>query len=184
MKKILLVAALLAMPMFANAGTFTTGNATAVGIGDQIGSQYDQLILTGNTNSFVASPSPIDIGTLEFVVGGNYYGTEGTPVFDSLPFSFTLDGVQRSVSLAYSWTSPAPGSVDYISFLAPASLTFGNYLVTFLQPGTLSSGNARVFETLQAVIVDAPNVDEASGSFMIALGMFMLAYGLSGRTRI
>ena len=86
MKKLLLATILLSAPLFASAGSFTTGNAAAVGIGDQVGSSYDQLLLNGSTNIFAASPSPINMHSIGFrsKVGGE--GVSGSPGSTALLF--------------------------------------------------------------------------------------------------
>ena len=184
MKKLLLATILLSAPLFASAGSFTTGNAAAVGIGDQVGSSYDQLLLNGSTNIFAASPSPINVGILDFVVGFNEFSPTNSAILGSLSFDFTLNGVTQSDSLIYAWTSPDPGTIDYISFLAPDPLYYGDYLVTFLAPLTLSGNPGTYSEPLQATIVDPPRaVDEASGLFMLSLGLLMIAFGTTNTSR-
>ena len=192
MKRLLLVSILLSAPLFASGATFTTGDAIATGIGGPAGNQYDKLILDGYAGVFSPSPAEIDIGLLTFVVNPDLHNIQSTPITGALPFNFTINGITQVASIAYSWTSPSPGNIDFITFTPPSDLVFANYLVDFSNIHNLNGAResenditAKFKAKITAVNTIAPKpVDEASSLFMITFGMFMIAYGTTNTSRV
>ncbi len=153
-------------------------------IGDQINSQLDKLFITGHSGDTGGSKAPQDVATLSFQVGVNEYYAQNTPITGELDFTFTFNGVQKKNSLAYSWVSPGNGTVDYITFKAPASLTYGYYLVTFEKANTLSSRGGTVQEELYATIIDPPpTIPEPTSIALLTLGLLGFGVLLRKKTR-
>jgi len=174
MKKItshLLTAAVLLFgePAAAASVSYSTSSEHAYAIGDQIGSQYDQLLVNGYTGTATAmstQPFSVDFANLEFVVGDNEYNPQNTAVPGSLGFSVTVNGQTLKDTLAYSWVSPTPGTVDYLSFATPQALTFSNAQTTvnvqFNQLAALSSSGAPVSEDLYGTVSITSNTANAA----------------------
>jgi hypothetical protein len=81
------------------AATYSTstapgGTLTLSAIGDEIGSPYDQIILSDSGGSLTTS-GDYKINTLQFVVGGNCYSCNLTPS-GTISEQLTIDGVTQT----------------------------------------------------------------------------------------
>jgi hypothetical protein len=125
---------------------------TLSAIGDEIGSPYDQVILS-DFSSTLTTTGDYKINTLQFVVGGNCYSCNLTPN-GTISEQLTIDGVTQTLLVPWSWASTGPTDTLYIG--AGPSLTFAGWTVSLLGNFALSSGGGPVTVDLMAQFVDPP----------------------------
>lgn len=150
MKKILVVGVALAgLTVYggsANAGwvpttDFTMGYASVSQLGDEIGSAFDVLTITGGSGTTgIASQQ---ISSVIFDVGPNCYTCKLTP-FGTLTSQFTLGGITLPFDLSYGWSSTGP--VDTLILTAPETMTFANL------PGTGGENIEAFFDHLNPLV--------------------------------
>jgi hypothetical protein len=128
------------------------GTLTLSAIGDEIGSPYDQIILSDSGGSLTTT-GDYKINTLQFVVGGNCYSCNLTPN-GTISEQLTIDGVTQTLLVPWSWASTGPTDTLYIG--AGPSLTFAGWTVSLLGNFALSSGGGPVTVDLMAQFVDPP----------------------------
>jgi len=139
------------------AATYSTSTApggvlTLSAIGDEIGSPYDQVILS-DFSSTLTTTGDYKINTLQFVVGPNCYSCNLTPN-GTISEQLTIDGVTQTLLVPWSWASTGPTDTLYIG--AGPSLTFAGWTVSLLGNFALSSGGGPVTVDLMAQFVDPP----------------------------
>jgi hypothetical protein len=143
---ILAIAALSTMSA-TMAGTFTSTGSSTTQIGDEIGSPFDQINITGTSGSFLdAGQLGVNIASGSFVVGVNCNACTLTPSGTiDLPFSLNGGPTQNFV-IDWSWSSNL--STDFLALsIGVGTLNFGNYVAdldispTSLQGGLDPNGN-------------------------------------------
>ena len=163
--------------------TFTgsAADTTRTGMGDEIGSAFDDFdyhAFSGTVNAG-ATPVSVALGSISFNAGANCNACSLTPTFtDSI--DLTLNGVTQQFDFTYSWHSSGPA--DYLSFSATSPLTYnlgGGEVATvsFGTPATLSNTGGIVTENLNATISAVP---EPGSVTMLMAG---LGLGLAGLVR-
>jgi len=163
------------------AATYSTstapgGTLTLSAIGDEIGSPYDQVILS-DFSSTLTTTGDYKINTLQFVVGGNCYSCNLTPS-GTISEQLTIDGVTQTLLVPWSWASTGPTDTLYIG--AGPSLTFAGWTVSLLGNFALPSGGGPVTVDLMAQFVDPPQATPLPAALPLfasclgALGVFGL----------
>jgi hypothetical protein len=139
-----LAVAALSTTSAAMAGTFTSGGNSITQIGDEIGSPFDQINITGiPLGSFLdAGQSGVNIASGSFVVGVNCVTCTLTPSGTiAVPFSLNGGSAQDFV-IDWSWHSTGP--TDFLALsIGTGTLNFGNYIAFLdISPTSLeSNGN-------------------------------------------
>ena len=123
------------------AATVTFGSQTFSAIGDEIGSEWDKLAITGNPALSIDPANPSTqfvIGTFEFTVGGNCNVCGPKPGTFVLPV--TVDGgAPQNLVFPYLWSST--GATDQVQVQKTNTLTFA------LGTGQLLHITSLAFET-------------------------------------
>jgi hypothetical protein len=190
MRRILMVGTALAMlgafvPMSANAewvarANFSMGSATVMGIGDELGSGFDVLTITGGSGQTGVDFQSISL--LNFDIGGNCTVCSMTPS-GTLSSPFTIGGLTQFFNLAYSWSSSGPN--DTLVLTAPDPITFvslpetgGENIEAFFSPLVSLSGSLGTqSETLSARF----EVPEPFSIALLGCGLFGIGVVRYGR---
>jgi len=157
--------------------SFSTGNYSVAGLGDEIGSSFDMLSLTGLIDT-TTSPSVAIIGTYAFNVGGNCYACTLTPSGSTTGFGMTIGAQTNDILFPWSWASTGP--VDTITIGAAAPVTFWNIdgenvTVTGLSIGALSSTGGITSGNVLASF-DATPVPEPESYAMMLAGLGLMGF--------
>lgn len=171
MKKSIFFTLLLvcAMSLPALADTLSVGNQTIPGIGDSIGSAYDQLHFTGN-NGTVDISGGFLVGDVTFTVGVNCYATPcpNSPATGFIFVPVLLNG--QSGTLTIPWTVSI-SYADTFSFGA-GTLIAGDYSFRTSAFGPVTVGNGD-FVTSHVYA----NTPEPGSLALLGTGLFGAAAG-------
>ena len=167
----LLAGSLLAMVATAPvaAASYTTNTATFSGLGDTIGSPFDQITLNGVSGT-ATGPGTYLINTVDFVVGLNSN--------DSHTSTGTFTDTGSVAGSPYTYTVPysiAISNADTIT-IGGNTLYGGGYKVKF-NTLTLTSGNGTVSGDLTATV----SVPEPSTWAMMVAGFGLVGLGTRRR---
>ncbi len=114
---------------------YSTSGASVTGLGDQLGTVYDQFNLSPFTGTFTGSGA-YEINPFTFVVGNNSYNPI-VPVpallLPTLSESFTIDGVTQTLYVPYSIVIDNADTL-YVG-TGPFPLTPPGYNATLFFPG-------------------------------------------------
>jgi hypothetical protein len=168
----------LVAPVWGNAVSFTAGNSTRTGIGDQIGSLFDKLLITGlvDANGDVpAWPGSLDakIGDYTFDVGTNC--NTCVPFSDSFALDFTVGSSTQTFNIPFTWTG---GDTDRLVTAISNTLSFdlpsGQQLFVFVRSfDTGPQGNGSFSGDVSANFSESP---EPSVAVLMLLGVAGLGF--------
>ena len=180
---IAVVSVLAALPAVASADTvvFSTSDYARSGIGDEIGSNLDQFLITGASNQTLnfSGSTTATIAQYSFVVGGNCYACTLTPSYNAV-FQMTVGGQTKDISIAYTWSSSGP--TDTLAFgpsAAPLVFNLGSEsltVTTLMTPMLLSSNGGTVNGNLQATFSTVSAVPEPASYAMLLAGLGLLGF--------
>lgn len=171
----MLAAATLAFTIFgeAHAQTYITDTATFTGLGDAIGSSFDQVVLNSVAGIF-SGPGTYLVNTVDFTVGINSNDSHvnagtftNTGTVDGKPFSYS---VPYTIAISYADTITIGGN----------SVIYNGYNIHF---NTLSftSGGGTVSGDLTATVTSVPEL--ATWGMMVA-GFGAIGYATRRRARV
>lgn len=179
-RSILLILMLfLSIPTFASPAkhTFETGYDFGFGLGHEIESPYDLLLVLGKDGK-IGDNKFKTVGDLEFVAGPNCYLCDKVWHYDT-PFTFTLDGVTHDVDLNYTWSSNKV--TDTLTFAPIKSQVYvidgKSWTVDFtLDKYTLASSGGIVKTKLNAEIIPVSAVPEPNTYAMMLTGVCLMGF--------
>lgn len=173
LRDVAVVAVLLAPGMpSAEAGVYSTSGFDTYKIGDNLGTQYDQLLLAPLLPATLSGPGIYLLNTLSFNVAINscciYDPVIGAPISETL----TVNGVSKTLDIYYSV------HIDYLDTLKIVSggpLSFAGYTFTLIPQvlgpqGVGSLSGALYADVSIAVAENAPAAPEPSTWAMMILG--------------
>ncbi len=170
----LLCAALIApfgLTTAALADPFVTGNGFLSSLGDEIGSGFDTLTVTGGTGTANGLQT---VATLDFDAGYNCNACTQTPS-GLLSVGLNVGGVTEDLLLPWSWVSTGPVDTLGLGPIGPLTFDLGGgdiVSVTFVTPASLSSAGGDVTEALEAVFaVPEPASAALLGAGLCGIGM-------------
>jgi len=171
---LLAVTAAMAVAAPAYAQTYSSTTTNFIGIGDQIGSSYDQVTMTGVSGTITTTPYLYNIYNVSFLVGTN--ATVAATTSGTFANSITVAGTPYNFLIPYTI---AINSSDTITF-NPFTATFGNYQFAFnlLQ---LMSGGPPVTGTLTATISAVP---EPATWAMMLIGFGAIGFAMRRRNAV
>lgn len=160
----------------AYAASYTTDTVTFSGVGDQIGSTFDQVTLGGVSGTFT-NPGVYALNNISFVVGINANSLATTSgIFSNL---ITIGSSSYTYNVPYTITIGAP--IDVITFNA-STVTLGGYTFT-VNPLTLSTGNTTT-GVLTANVATAAAVPEVATWAMMLAGFGMIGFAARRRQSV
>lgn len=151
----------------AEAVTYITTGGSQLGIGDEMSSGFDQLLLTGYSSD-ISGYGTIELNPLDFTAGLNAYSAE--TVTGTLSEELTVGGVTQSLSIPYSDNI---SDTDTLTIFGGNSLVFGGYTITLDTYVSAPNGGGDSSGVLYATVSGVP---EISTWAMMLLGFAGLGF--------